>query len=163
MTLKHIVIVLSCGLIAATPLPLPKALQADLIVVHKSARTLDLFRAGKLAQRYTRIQFGDDPQGHKSQQGDEKTPEGRYIINGRNSGSRYHLSLRISYPNAKDKAQAIARGVDPGGDIMIHGQRNWVPMRIPGDWTNGCIALSNAEIEAIWSAVPNGTPILIKP
>jgi len=107
-----------------------------------------------------RILLGDAPIGHKRQQGDERTPEGRYSISFRNDKSRFHLSLRISYPNEADRAQAQARGVDPGGDIMIHGA---TPPGSQVDWTEGCIAVTNTEMEAIWQRVPVGTPIRITP
>ena len=97
-------------------------------------------------------------------EGDEKTPEGAYTIDGRNPASAYHLSLRISYPNAADRAYAEARGRSPGGDIFIHGQPNaWRGPAIARDWTDGCIALSNAEIKQLWDIVPDGTPITIRP
>ena len=89
-----------------------------------------------------------------------RTPEGEYRISGRNPYSRFHLSLRVSYPNADDRRQARARGVDPGGDIMIHGGNSAL---YPFDWTDGCIALTNTEIEEVWRLVPTGTAIRIDP
>jgi murein L,D-transpeptidase YafK len=137
---------------------------ADFILVDKSDRTLTLMRAGKVLKTYRGIALGDAPVGHKRFEGDERTPEGRYTIDTRNPNSAYHLSLRISYPDAADRAYAAARGRSPGGDIFIHGQPNALPMgRIPGDWTDGCIAVSNQEIEELWAAVPDGTPIEISP
>ncbi|WP_240635374.1 L,D-transpeptidase family protein [Lysobacter enzymogenes] len=136
-----------------------KAEQADFIVVDKSARRMQLLRGGKLLKSYA-ILLGDAPTGHKRQQGDERTPEGEYRISGRNQNSRFHLSLRVSYPNAADRKQAQARGVDPGGDIMIHGG---TPPGYRRDWTDGCIAVTDREIEDIWSRVPTGTPIRIDP
>jgi len=142
----------------ADPLP-----QADLIVVDKSERTLVLYAAGRPVKVYRGLQLGDAPEGHKRFEGDERTPEGRYTIDTRNPASAYHLSLRISYPDAGDRAYATARGRSPGGEIFIHGQPNWLPTgRLPGDWTDGCIAVSNAEIEELWRAVPDGTPIEIR-
>jgi murein L,D-transpeptidase YafK len=138
--------------------------KADRILVDKSDRTLILFKNGKEVHRYTDIRFGDDPVGHKRFEGDEKTPEGNYTINGRNPASSYHLSLRISYPNAGDRAYAKAKGKSPGGDIFIHGQPNgWNGPTIARDWTDGCIALSNAEIKLLWKQVDDGTPITIQP
>ena len=122
------------------------------------------YAKGREVVRYTNIRFGDAPLGHKHFEGDERTPEGDYRISGRNPKSRYHLSLRISYPNAADRAYAAARGRSPGGDIFIHGQpngRSGPP--IAHDWTDGCIALSNAEIRQLWDVVPDGTPITIRP
>ena len=149
---------------ACTPVdqgvPLPRA---DLVVVDKSERTLILYAAGKPVRTYRGLQLGDAPEGHKRFEGDERTPEGRYTIDTRNPASAYHLSLRISYPDAADRAYATARGRSPGGEIFIHGQPNWLPAgRLPGDWTDGCIAVSNAEIEELWQAVRDGTPIEIR-
>ena len=137
----------------------PAAQQADAIRVSKSERRMQLLRDGKVLRTY-RIALGDAPVGHKRQQGDERTPEGDYTISFRNAKSRFHLSLRVSYPNAADRAQAAARGVDPGGDIMIHGN---TPPGYTSDWTDGCIAVTDAEIEEIWRLVPVGTPIRIDP
>jgi lipoprotein-anchoring transpeptidase ErfK/SrfK len=140
------------------------AIRADRILVDKSERVLILYKAGKEVDRYTDIKLGDAPVGHKQFEGDEKTPEGRYNINGRNPASRYHLSLRVSYPNAADRAFAKGKGKSPGGDIFIHGQPNGSLMaRIPHDWTDGCIALSNAEIKILWKQVADGTVITIRP
>ncbi len=145
------------------PAPVASA-PVDAIVIDKSDRTLTLLRGTVPAKIYRDIRLGDAPVGHKQFEGDEKTPEGRYTINGRNAGSRYHLSLRISYPNATDRAFAIRQGRRAGGDIFIHGQPNGYPLtRIPYDWTDGCIALSNAEIEEVWKLVRNGTPVTIRP
>lgn len=136
-----------------------KAEQADAIRVFKSTRRMELLRGGKVLRSY-RIALGDAPVGHKRQQGDERTPEGDYRITYRNPQSRFHLSLRVSYPNRADREQARKRGVDPGGDIMIHGS---TPPGYTGDWTDGCIAVTNAQIEEIWRLVPVGTPIRINP
>ncbi|NOT86569.1 MAG: L,D-transpeptidase family protein [Lysobacter sp.] len=133
--------------------------RADEIRVDKSERRMELLRLGKVIKTY-RILLGDAPIGHKRQQGDERTPEGRYSITFRNDKSRFHLSLRISYPNEADRAQAQARGVDPGGDIMIHGK---TPPGYSRDWTDGCIALTDQQIEEVWRLVPVGTPIVISP
>lgn len=142
----------------------PVVNKADRIVVDKSDRTLTLYKADTEIYRYTGIHFGDAPVGHKQFEGDEKTPEGNYTINGRNPKSAYHLSLRISYPNAADRAYAKSKGKSPGGDIFIHGQPNMSPMeRLSGDWTDGCIALSNAEVRLLWKQVDDGTPIIIQP
>ncbi len=150
---------------SAIALPIiPAGTKADSILVDKSDRTLILYKEDKEIARYEGIRFGNAPDGHKRFEGDERTPEGRYTINGRNPGSSYHLSLRISYPNVADRAYAEARGKSPGGDIFIHGQpngRDGPPMR--SDWTDGCIALSNAEIEQIWEVVPDGAVITIQP
>jgi murein L,D-transpeptidase YafK len=141
------------------PAMAPASQRADSIVVDKSERRMRLLRDGKLIRTYS-ILLGDAPIGHKRQQGDERTPEGAYRISGRNQNSRFHLSLRVSYPNQADRKQASARGVDPGGDIMIHGG---TPPGYRRDWTDGCIALTDAQIEEVWSLVPTGTPIRIDP
>jgi murein L,D-transpeptidase YafK len=146
---------------AAPDTPLPSA---DRVLVDKSDRTLTLFAGGRAIRTYRGIQLGDAPLGHKRFEGDERTPEGRYTIDTRNPASAYHLSLRVSYPNAADRVYAAARGRSPGGEIFIHGQPNALPAgRLPGDWTDGCVALANAEIEEVWRAVPDGTPIEIRP
>ena len=137
----------------------PRSNQVDAIRVYKAQRKMDLLRDGKVVHSY-RIALGDAPAGHKRQQGDERTPEGDYTITYRNAQSRFHLSLRVSYPNEADRKQARARGVDPGGDIMIHGA---TPPGYTRDWTDGCIAVTNAQIEEIWRLVPVGTPIRIVP
>lgn len=140
-----------------------EALVADYLLVDKSERLLIAYRAGQPIRAYRGIQFGDEPMGHKRFQGDERTPEGRYTIDWRNPQSRFHLSLRISYPNAADRAHAARYGRSPGGDIFIHGQPNQLPVgRMRDDWTDGCIALSNAEIEELWQLVPDGTVIDIR-
>jgi murein L,D-transpeptidase YafK len=140
--------------------------RADKIVVNKSKRELLLSRSGKVIRTY-RIALGKNPVGPKLRKGDRKTPEGVYSISGRNAASAYHRSLRISYPNAADRIRARRQGVDPGGDIMIHGLPNGqgyvgASHRLI-DWTDGCIAVTDAEIEEIWRLVPDGTPIQINP
>ena len=145
--------------VAWPPPLLPAARQADAIQVHKARRRMELLRDGQVIAHY-RVALGDAPVGRKRQQGDERTPEGDYRITYRNARSRFHLSLRVSYPDEADRRQARERGVDPGGDIMIHGG---TPPGYAGDWTDGCIAVTNAEMEAIWQRVPVGTPIRILP
>ncbi len=152
-------VIASAAIAATPPAMVPASQRADRIHVDKSERRMQLLRGGKVLRTY-RILLGDAPAGHKHQQGDEKTPEGDYRISGRNPNSRFHLSLRISYPNDADRKQARERGVDPGGDIMIHGGNS---VLYPFDWTDGCIAVSNKEIEEIWSLVPTGIPIRIDP
>ncbi len=141
-----------------------KGVKADRIVVDKSDRLMILYKGETEIARYPDIRLGDMPVGHKQFEGDEKTPEGNYTINGRNPQSSYHLSLRISYPNANDRAYAEASGKSPGGDIFIHGQPNMSPVgRLAHDWTDGCIAVSNTEIAQIWKLVPDGAKINIQP
>jgi murein L,D-transpeptidase YafK len=146
---------------AEAPLALP---QIDHVVVRKAERVMQLYADGRLAHTIAGIQLGDAPVGHKQFEGDEKTPEGRYTLDYGNPNSSYHLSLHVSYPNAADVAFAQAQGRSPGGLIFIHGQPNdWPAGRVPGDWTDGCIAVSDEEIEALWEAVPDGTVIDILP
>ncbi|MDD9900993.1 MAG: L,D-transpeptidase family protein [Alphaproteobacteria bacterium] len=143
-------------------------MQAAKILLTKSDRTMYLFNEdGDVIKRYN-VSLGKDPVGHKVREGDGRTPEGRYIIDARNENSKYHLSLRISYPAKPDKARARRKGVNPGGDIFIHGLPNgkeWMTWKYnkKKDWTDGCIAVSNNEIKELWSIVPDGTPILILP
>ena len=139
---------------------------ADKILIEKKERRLTLISKGKVLKTY-KIALGGNPNGPKERQGDNKTPEGTYIIDSRNRGSRYHLSLHISYPNEKDKKRAKELGVSPGGDIMIHGIKNgfsWVgDFHTEVDWTKGCIAVTDEEIEEIDKLAPNGTIVEIRP
>lgn len=146
------------------PLLIANAAPVDHILIDKSDRTMWLIAAGKIVRTYRGIKLGDAPTGHKRFEGDERTPEGVYTINGRNPGSRYTLSLRISYPNAADRAYAKRAGLAPGGDIFIHGQPNGSPVEtLPYDWTDGCVALSNRHIREVWGLVRNGTKVTIRP
>jgi tetratricopeptide (TPR) repeat protein len=139
---------------------------ADKILIEKEARRLTLFSKGEVLKTY-KIALGGNPIGPKERQGDNKTPEGTYIIDSRNRDSRYHLSLRISYPNERDKRRARELGVSPGGDIMIHGIKNdfsWVgDGHAEVDWTQGCIAVTDEEIVEIAKLAPNGTVVEIRP
>lgn len=142
---------------AEAPRELP---DVDYIRVEKAARTMALYSEGRLVHTIAGIQLGDEPTGPKRFEGDERTPEGRYTVDYGNPNSAYHRSLHISYPSARDTAYARARGRSPGGLIFIHGQPNALPVgRIPGDWTDGCIAVSNDEIELLWDAVLDGATI----
>jgi lipoprotein-anchoring transpeptidase ErfK/SrfK len=138
----------------------------DRIVIEKKARQLTLIAKGDVIKTY-RIALGGDPVGPKERAGDNKTPEGVYVIDARNKGSRYHRSLHISYPNETDKKRARELGVSPGGDIMIHGIKkgfSWVgDAHTEVDWTRGCIAVTDEEIEEIDKLAPNGTIVEIKP
>ena len=139
---------------------------ADSIVVVKSAHTMTLYAGGKELKVY-HVWLGRGPGKAKQQQGDNETPEGSYTIVGRNPHSTAYLSLRISYPNAADRERARKLGVAPGGDIMIHGLppgNDWVkPGQELPDWTFGCIAVTNTEMDEIWKLVPIGTAIEIRP
>lgn len=145
----------------------PRALpQASEVRVDKSEHRMQLRRDGQVIASYA-ISLGANPLGDKRREGDEKTPEGRYVLDWRNAGSRFFRSLHISYPNAADRARAAKAGVDPGGAIMIHGMPNgyaWAaPLLRYLDWTDGCIAVDNVAMREIWKAVPTGTPIVIQP
>ena len=143
----------------------PENLPLDRIVVRKAAHTLSTFRAGKLLQTY-RVALGPNPIGSKEEEGDLKTPEGIYQIDGRNAASDFHLALHISYPSAADQERAASRGVSAGSDIEIHGLPNGHTSSDfhPGrDWTAGCIALTDQEIEELWRVAPLGTAVEIKP
>ena len=139
---------------------------ADRVLIEKQERRLTLTAKGNVIKSY-RIALGGNPIGPKERQGDNKTPEGTYVIDSRNKNSRYHLSLHVSYPNEKDKKRAKALGVSPGGDIMIHGIKNgfsWAgDLHAEVDWTKGCIAVTDEEIEEIDRLVPNGTIVEIVP
>ena len=129
------------------------------MVVSKKRREMVLLRGESVLRTY-RIALGREPVGPKRQEGDGRTPEGRYVIDRRNAKSKYHLSLHISYPDAADLARAREAGVDPGGDIMIHGLKDGV--RRDGDWTQGCIAVTDEEMDEIWGLVGEGTAIWIE-
>lgn len=161
------ILLFSLSLLGASPASTQQVREgevADFILIDKSERTLWVYQGADVIRTYRRLQFGDQPIGHKRFEGDERTPEGRYTIAYGNRQSSYFLSLYIDYPNAADRAYAQARGRSPGGLIFIHGQPNGLPndQRVPGDWTDGCIALTNAEIAELWSLVPDGTPIEIR-
>ena len=126
------------------------------IRVYKAERRMELWHHDRMLRAF-RVQLGN-PYGHKQQEGDRRTPEGRYYIDRRNPNSRFHLSIGISYPNAQDRARAAARGVSPGGDIFIHG-RGPRFQNVRGDWTDGCIAVTDRQVEDIYAMVRNGTPI----
>lgn len=136
----------------------PKVTQ---ITVSKSRRKMWLMHNKRVLRRYN-IGLGFAPEGHKKAEGDGRTPEGTYFIDRRNPNSAYHLSLGISYPNANDVAAAKAAGVKPGGDIFIHGRGPRFQLA-RGDWTWGCIAVTDREMTEIYSMVQTGTPILILP
>ena len=139
---------------------------ADKVLVEKKERRLTLLSNGEVIKTY-KIALGGDPVGPKERQGDNKTPEGTYIIDSRNGNSSYHLSLHISYPNEIDTMRAKELGVSPGGNIMIHGIKNgfsWIgASHAKLDWTKGCIAVTDKEMEEIYKLVPNGTIIEIRP
>lgn len=141
----------------------PSASRVDHILIEKAARRLTATLDGAVVMQ-TDIALGFAPDGDKMQEGDGKTPEGIFKIDRRNPQSAYHLSLGIDYPQSDDVERAKQQNIDPGGDIFIHGQPNGVVgLTPPGDWTAGCIALSNAEIAHLWSLTSNGTTVEIRP
>jgi murein L,D-transpeptidase YafK len=148
----------------ARPQPLPT--RVDRVVIEKQARRLSLLVNGEALRSYA-VALGGNPVGHKQREGDERTPEGLYAISARNPNSSFHRSLQISYPNPEDEARAEEAGVNPGGLIMIHGIRNglgWVGgLHRLVDWTDGCIAVTDSEMDEIWVSVPIGTPVEIRP
>lgn len=140
--------------------------KADMVLVIKSDSKLYLKKSGKIIKKY-HAAFGANPKGHKQQEGDERTPEGRYSLDYKKADSAYYKSIHISYPNEADIKRARKSGVNPGGLIMIHGQKNgfgwlsWITQRF--NWTDGCIAVSNRAMDEIWKSVDAGTPIEIRP
>ena len=140
--------------------------KAEVVMVKKGERKLYLVSKGKAFREFS-IALGGEPTGHKRQEGDKRTPEGRYVLDWKKSDSAFYKAIHISYPNAKDKEAAKERGVSPGGAIMIHGQPNgcsWCGVFMQhADWTDGCIAVKNSEMDEIWKAVDPGTPIEILP
>jgi murein L,D-transpeptidase YafK len=151
----------------ATPQSTMTSQYADRVVVEKSKRSMHLMQNGRVLKSY-RVALGQDPVGHKMQQGDSKTPEGVYTVDFRRTESRFNLALRVSYPNAQDRQMAAARGVDPGGEIYIHGQPTGgvSPARYAQtgpDWTDGCIAVTNPEMQEIFALVRDGTTVEIRP
>ena len=149
-----------------TPAPVLPALvgPVDRIVVEKAARRMVVFRGSKALRAY-QVALGFAPDGAKVRQGDGKTPEGVFRIDRVNSLSRYHLSVGLDYPQAEDRARAAQGGYDAGGDIFIHGQPNGLPDEtlLKGDWTAGCIAVSNTAIREIFAAVSVGAVVEVRP
>ena len=157
----------ACGMqreALVTPVPRPPF--DDGLVVRKSVREMDRVEGGRVVRTY-RIALGENPIGPKQRQGDERTPEGFYVLDYRNPRSQFHKSLHISYPNAEDRQRAARQGVPPGGDIMLHGTGT-IPLsvhRTDDRWTDGCIAVTNDEIDELWTVLPadRPVPILILP
>ncbi len=139
---------------------------ADRVVIIKKEKVLILLSKGEVLKTY-KVALGRDPVGPKSRQGDGKTPEGVYVVDRRDSTSKFHKALHISYPNPADVARAQRYGVSPGRDIMIHGLPNGFDelgeYHSERNWTKGCVAVNNAEIDEIWRLVPDGTPVEIRP
>lgn len=159
-------VVVALGSPAAAQLPHIAHHQADLVVIYKSERLLQLKRNGHVIRIFD-IALGVEPEGHKRKEGDGRTPEGVYTLDWRNANSQFYRSMHVSYPREKDQEAADRWGVSPGGLIMVHGLPNG--RRAPevghprNDWTNGCIAVTNQEMDEIWSLVDDGTTIIIFP
>ncbi|TVQ91993.1 MAG: hypothetical protein EA400_04265 [Chromatiaceae bacterium] len=163
------VLLVQLGGCASRPIPTPEVTAVDRVLVRKGQRKMQLIRDNEVYREY-RISLGQNPIGHKVQEGDQRTPEGHYILDWRNPNSNFHRSIHISYPNEMDRAVARALGVSPGGMIMIHGRPNWLTSERLAraeydgrDWTNGCIAVTNEEMDEVWRLVRDGTPIQILP
>ena len=142
------------------------ATKVDRIVIVKSTRTMTLMSGDKVLKTY-KVALGGQPVGAKERQGDHKTPEGNYVVDAKIPNGRFHRALHISYPNAVDRERARKLGVNPGGAVEIHGLEDkyaWVGSahRLT-DWTDGCIAVTDQEIDEIWPLVPVGTPVEIRP
>jgi len=158
------VVILGCS--SSPEKPARNTQYADSVVVKKSERKMQLLKNGEVIREY-RIALGASPKGHKFQEGDERTPVGDYILDWRNPRSNYYKSIHVSYPNERDKALAEVLGTTPGGMIMVHGMPNHI--RSPmvraeysrRDWTDGCIAVQDQEMDEIWRMVRDGTPIRI--
>ena len=169
-----VLLLIVCGLAAVSALigahlnlhPLPSNITADRVLVEKASRRLTLLRKGTALKTY-RVALGRASVGPKEQEGDQRTPEGHYLIDFHKEDSDFHRALHVSYPEQRDVDQAVAHGIPAGCDIMIHGIRNglgWIgAFHRRTDWTAGCIAVTDFEIEEIWRAVPDGTPIEIQP
>jgi len=148
--------------------PIPQGIEVDKLIVDKSERKLMVYSNGSVIKTFS-IALGDNPNGHKEREGDEKTPEGDYIIDSKAGlgASGYHKNLGVSYPNKTDIANARKNGFSPGGEIKIHGLKNGLDFigKIQSwrDWTNGCMAVTNDEIDDLYKHVKIGTPITIKP
>ena len=139
--------------------------EVDLVKVDKSERKMYLYDSQTIVKEYN-VAFGANPKGHKEKEGDEKTPEGLYALDYIKENSSFYRAMHINYPNDADKLNAKKAGVSPGGFIMVHGQRNWLgalaPITQRFDWTNGCIALTNSEMDEFLSLVKVGTKIKIQ-
>jgi murein L,D-transpeptidase YafK len=151
---------------AAVALSSAQTQKADSILILKKEHRMELLSGGKVIRTY-KVALGSGGLAAKEREGDARTPEGRYVIDSRNSTSHYHLALHISYPNAEDRNRAARMGVSPGGAVMIHGLpkgQEWVgKAHVLYDWTLGCVAVTNEEIDEIWKLVPDGTPVEIRP
>jgi murein L,D-transpeptidase YafK len=155
-----------CAAPSASPSSACAVEKADRILVLKAERELELLRGDVVLKSYP-IALGGHPNGPKRREGDQRTPEGTYVIDGRSVDTPYYLALHISYPDDLDRARARRSGEPPGGGILIHGMPEGFghtdPVRFFRDWTKGCIAVGNIAIEEIWDAVDDGTVVEIRP
>jgi murein L,D-transpeptidase YafK len=153
-------------LLPAAMLPAGASQKADLVRVSKSESKLYLLNKGKAFAVFP-VALGREPQGPKQREGDHRTPEGRYLLDAKNDHSRFYKAIHISYPSPEDQARAAKLGAPPGGEVMIHGQRNgfgWLESLTQRfNWTNGCIALRDEDLDVVWDSVDLGTPIEIDP
>lgn len=165
-SLASVALLCACASVVAENDGLPPTELVDRILVVKSERKLYLLNAGRVVRTFD-VSLGLVPQGPKRREGDFRTPEGVYYVEAKNARSDYFLALKISYPNADDRAHARTQGIDPGGQIMIHGLPNvprYPPSRYRGsDWTDGCIAVSNSDMVDLWLMTSVATPIEIRP
>lgn len=169
MRIRYILLALTTLLLTAFLISGPEDIElsetADKVLVDKSEEKLYLLKAGSTIAEFS-VAFGANPVGHKQQEGDERTPEGQYLLDYKKADSSFYKSIHISYPNEADKQAAAEKGVNPGGLIMIHGQRNrlgwlsFITQRF--NWTDGCIAVTNSEMDQIWDSVAVNTPIEIR-
>lgn len=154
-----------CGLLRPQSAQTPPE-KADSILILKKDHVLELLKDGKVIRIY-KVALGRGGLAPKEREGDKRTPEGHYIIDSRNADSRFYKALHVSYPSADDRARAAKLGVPPGGAIMIHGLPNglaWIgSAHRLYDWTQGCIALTDSEMDEVWNLVPVGTPVEIRP
>lgn len=161
-----LLLLLVCPFAFASQRANQSAKTADLVVIVKSTHTMTLYSGREVLKTY-KVALSRDSVGPKQRAGDHKTPEGSYVVDAKNAHSRFHLALHLSYPNRSDRARARKLGVSPGSDVEIHGPPNgyaWLggSQRLV-DWTDGCIAVSNPEIEEIWRMVPVGTAVKTLP
>ena len=161
--MKYTILTISLILIVLAPV---FGADIDYVLVNKSEQKMYLLSLGERVKEYS-VVFGGNPKGHKQQEGDQRTPEGKYILDYKKADSTFHKAIHISYPNEEDKERAKEKGINPGGLIMIHGQKNgigwlsWISQNF--NWTDGCIAVTNEEMDEIWTLVKVGTPIEIQP
>jgi len=165
MSSMFLILITLISSLAAQPTEPSPLVKADFVIIEKSARTMKLKRSDEVLKTY-KIALSSQPVGAKEREGDHKVPEGQYTVDAKNAHSQFHLALHISYPNAADRERAGKLGVKPGGDIEMHGlgkNYSWVAtMHRQMDWTDGCVAVSNTEIEEIWPRVAVGTPVEIR-